>query len=125
MSSQAKSERERIRALRELIYSRAPESKFRPASAASLESLRAQFPTLPDHLFELMAQVGEGTIGDSRYSIYFPMEPDFLYHEEFASELAGLVVVGDDFAGFRAAYDTRGEQWKFGEISSRVRFRQD
>src|SRR5689334_1962729 len=89
--------------------------------SVELASFVEQYPDLPDHLRQLFTVVGIGAIGSSRYMIHGVLDPEEVYDSETAADLAGVVLVGDDFAGNCEAYDTtRG--WKFGSIGSMGEF---
>lgn len=107
--------------LRSIILAAFPTSNLRPLTAAELAGITERYPELPEHLRQLFTVVGIGSIGNSRYMIHALLDPDELYDPETAAALAGVVVVGDDFAGTCEAYDTK-RGWKFGSIGAAGKF---
>jgi hypothetical protein len=103
------------------ILIREPATSFRPANTEWINSAVTQFPGMPDDLLRLYENYGYGTIGHSRYMIHCLMEPDEIYDPETALGLAGVLVVGDDFAGHCEAYDA-ANGWMFGSIGSNGNF---
>jgi hypothetical protein len=84
--------------------------------------MRQDYPTMPEHLLVFCEEFGAGCIGYSRYMLYPLIDPDEVYDEITAKELAGVVLIGDDFAGTVDGYDTNSDEWRFGSINSTGRF---
>jgi hypothetical protein len=112
---------DRLEQIRSAILAKLPGSDLRPLSAAELTGLVRRYPDLPEHLRQLFAVVGVGAIGASRYMIHGLLDPDEVYDPDTAAALAGVVLVGDDFAGTCEAYDTK-RGWKFGSIGATGEF---
>ncbi|WP_417503148.1 hypothetical protein [Marinobacter sp.] len=91
------------------------DSDFMPVKAELIDSLEEKYPGVPADLKQLYETLGYGSIGHSHYMIHVPTEPTEIYDEETAAELSGVIIVGDDFAGYCEAYDTRND-WEFGYI---------
>jgi len=114
--------RDRVRSLRDTILRRMPDSDLSPVTAATLDELRRDYPTIPDHLLIFFEEFGAGCIGDSSYMLYALIDPAEVYDEATAAELQGIVLIGDDFAGTNEGYDTRLAVWRFGSIDHTGRF---
>src|SRR5262249_38269819 len=84
-------------------------------------ALRTSYPSIPQELLDFYAQVGEGRIGTSHYSIHSPIEPSEIYDAETARDLGSLLIVGDDFNGNCDAYKPDAG-WQFGTIGSNCKF---
>lgn len=54
--------------------------------------------------------------------LYNLIAPSFVFERQTAAELAGIVLIGDDFAGRHEAYDVRQNSWVFGMVGSNGRF---
>ena len=91
------------------------DSDFMPVKAELIDSLEEKYSGVPADLKQLYETLGYGSIGHSHYMIHVPTEPTEIYDEETAAELSGVIIVGDDFAGYCEAYDTRND-WEFGYI---------
>jgi hypothetical protein len=91
-------------------------------SAIDLNREIKAYPNMPADLRDFFAIIGSGTIGRSRYKIHALLTPEDVYDEETAEALEGIVIVGDDFAGYCDAYDTRGKAWVFGGINENGQF---
>ena len=112
---------ERLQQLRSRILAKLPQSKLKPLSTTQLAELVEEYPDLPEHLRQLFTVIGAGSIGRGRYMIHALLGPDEVYDPETATALAGVVIVGDDFAGTCDAYDTK-HGWKFGSIGGNCTF---
>lgn len=104
------------------IQRREPATSFLPVSEEWLDSLDREFPDMPGELRRLYRTYGYGPIGQSRYMIHFLLEPEDIFDPETARQLAGVRIVGDDFAGNCEAYDT-ANGWLLGSIDSSGDFR--
>ena len=82
-----------------------PTSVFYPIDIEKLDAIDQKYPGMPEDLKELYQGLGYGSIGDSRYSVHFLLEPNEIYDDETAEELKGKLIVGDDFAGNCDAFD--------------------
>lgn len=110
--------------LRAHILKSMPKSRLKLVGSDQMQGLLSQTPWLPANYLEFLMQVGFGTIGDGRYSIYQgPIQPDFIFDGETARSLGSVVLIGDDFAGTHEAFLRSGDISVFGSVdSSRPRF---
>lgn len=77
-----------------------------PVPHERLAKLRRETPAMPEQFFEFLRDVGYGGIGSSSYMIYDGLvEPWEVYSEEDAAEFEGILLFGDDFAGWNAGFD--------------------
>jgi len=68
-----------------------------------VRELQLQFPSLPQDYIEFLREIGSGNLGDIQ--IYSgPTNPDSVY-PSISSELAQVVLVGDDLQGYCFAFD--------------------
>jgi hypothetical protein len=111
----------RIRAIRDALRARYPESRLKPLSPSEIAGLKACYPGFPEHLDLFFREVGCGCIGDSRFMIYPLLEPAEVYDPQTAGSLPGIRLVGDDFAGWCVGYDTNAG-WQFGGIGGNGQF---
>lgn len=82
-------------------------------------ALLARHPKLPEDYVQFLCEVGWGTIGDARYSVYSaPVEPSFLFDQMTAESLGSVLLVGDDFAGGQEALRIEDGGVVFGSIDS-------
>jgi hypothetical protein len=96
-----------------------PESKLRLMSGDSAAALVAKYPMLPSDYVAFLCEVGSGTVGDSRYSVYGgPMDPSEVFDRETADGLSDVVLIGDDFAGGHEAYRFEASAAVFGNVDS-------
>ena len=91
-------------------------STYEPVKEELLINIEKKYPNMPGNLKLLYRLLGYGCIGDSRYMIHVPTDPNDIYDRETAKELDGILVVGDDFAGNCEAYDANNN-WLFGCIA--------
>lgn len=105
----------RIERIRDQIFVLQPESILEPLTSEELWRLRSEYPTLPEHLFDLYQILGLGNIGDSGFMIHRLTKPESIYDPLTADQLSSIRIVGDDFAGWCVGYDIE-EDWNFGGI---------
>lgn len=110
--------------LRDHILRTYPKSRLNRLLIEQRNAILSRAPWLPSAYLVFLEQVGYGTIGDGRYSIYQgPVQPDFVFDEETARSLGNVVLLGDDFAGTHEAFAWSGEVAQFGYVdSSRPKF---
>lgn len=109
----------RIRKLKIALHERYPESRLDPLNADAISRLQSRLPKIPAYLLQFFAEIGCGSIGESRYMIHDHIPPGDVFDEEIALKLEGVLLIGDDFAGTCEAYD----KWTFGSIGSRGEFK--
>jgi len=93
----------------ELLKSKYPNSKLQKIEDSYLNQLVEKYPNMPTSLIQIYKELGYGTIGESLYYIHIFLQPDEIYDELIASLLEGKIIVGDDFAGYSQAYDTKND----------------
>ena len=82
-------------------------------SATDCLSVLKLYPHLPGDYIQYMSNVGYGGTENGRMIYSAPVSPTEIYGREL--ECAGLVILGDDFAGNCFAYDFVGQ--RYGEVS--------
>jgi hypothetical protein len=89
-----------------------PESRLEPATQDQLAAIRSAYPQVPGHYLEFLRRVGWGSLGSGNFMIYSGMcEPGDIFDEMTAVKLRGLLLVGDDFAGWLLGFD-RDTGWR-------------
>ncbi len=104
-----------IDSIKKYIFENHQGSEFSPVPESWIKDIEKKYPNMPKDLKEIYAKIGYGSIGDSLYMIHALLEPSEIYDEETASDLDGVVIVGDDFSGNCSAYDAKNG-WVFGCI---------
>jgi hypothetical protein len=95
-----------------------PDSDLVPVPEDRLAALRRDRPGLPADYVEFLRRVGAGRLGRTGFMFYAgPIEPGDVLDAETAAGLAGVLFLGDDFAGWLAGFDTRAE-WRLVGVSS-------
>lgn len=108
--------------LRQTILEEFPDSRLTPVPAEELERLQAMWPEAPADYIEFLRSVGAGTIGNGRFMVYSGLvEPDSIYDAETAGDLDGVILIGDDFAGYCLGYDVK-KRWRLGEVDESGEF---
>jgi len=93
-----------------------PFATLTPISKEEASELRQQHPGLPEDYIEFLEQVGYGSVGPNRFSIYeAPGEPSDIFDEETASACGPVILIGDDFQGYILAFRTT--DWSLLEVS--------
>tara|TARA_B100000609_G_C17048672_1_gene347817 strand:- start:27 stop:422 length:396 start_codon:yes stop_codon:yes gene_type:complete len=105
---------QRLEKLRSLILEKYPESRLTPIPDVTMDALIKRFPDIPEHLLQSLRIIGAGTIGFPNYAIHLPFEAHYVYGPE-ATNLDGIVFVGDDCSETHEAYDTKNN-WQFGSV---------
>ena len=70
-----------------------------------------RFPDVPGHYLEFLQHVGWGSLGDNFMLYSGLVEPDGIFDAETAAGLAGIVFLGDNFAGEVVGFDMR-DRWR-------------
>lgn len=105
--------------LREFLANHYPESTLQLMTGEQSASLLSEFPNLPSDYVQFLSEVGFGTIGDSRYSVYSgPVKPSFVFDQVTADGLLNVVLIGDDFAGGQEALRFEDAGAVFGSVDS-------
>jgi hypothetical protein len=111
----------RLNRIRDVIRERFPESRLEPLTDKQLAAVKRRHPKVPAQVLDFFKVVGCGSIGPSRYMIYDLIDAVEIFGEGSATELDGIVLIGDDFAGQHEAYDTK-TKWRFGTVGGSGRF---
>lgn len=108
---------ERLRRLKARLLAAHPCTRLTPIDPRRVEELRQSFPGIPEGYLELLAELGWETIGECQFMLYEgPIQPADVFGRELPPSLQSVLLVGDDFAGHHAAYDTGRTPWRFVEI---------
>ena len=79
------------------------DSQLKPLTAAELDSLRSDFPGLPDAYLQHMARVGWGSLPNGRMLYSGPVHPADIFGESL--EDSQLLLFGDDTCGYCFGFD--------------------
>jgi len=79
----------------------------------AITELRRQYPNLRDDYFVFLSTVGWGETVAGPMIYEGPVEPDEIYGPR--DELAGIVLLGDDFQGYCFGYNAESDC--YGEVS--------
>lgn len=105
--------------LRRYLLANYPKSRLELLTEEKRGTLVARHPELPSDYIQFLREVGWGTIGDGRYSVYSaPVEPSFVFDPVTAESLDSVVLVGDDFAGGQEAFRFEMNGVVFGSVDS-------
>jgi len=105
--------------LRRYLLANYPDSRLELLTDDKRKTLLARHPELPSDYIQFLSEVGWGTIGNGRYSIYSaPIEPSFIFDPVTAKSLDKVVLVGDDFAGGQEALRLERNGFVFGSVDS-------
>lgn len=85
--------------------------RLEPVAEPELAVIRSRFPGVPEHYLDFLRHVGWGWLGDNFMLYSGLVEPDEIFDAETAAGLAGLVFLGDNFAGEVVGFDTR-DAWR-------------
>lgn len=73
-------------------------------------------PAVPQDYIDFLKEIGWGKIGEMYYAIYSGLiEPDDIYDPISAKELDGILLFGDDFAGYCVGF-MKKDKWQLVEI---------
>jgi hypothetical protein len=105
--------------LRRYLLANYPESRLELLTEEKKSTLVARHPELPADYIQFLREVGWGTIGNGRYSVYSaPVEPSFVFDPVTVESLDNLVLIGDDFAGGQEAFRFEKKGVVFGSVDS-------
>jgi hypothetical protein len=91
---------------------------FKLVDAKKLQVLRTRYPGIPEDYLEFLAEIGWGAFGDSYFAVYSgPIKAESIYDPVTAGRFKTLLMIGDDFSGCNAAFDTM-RSWAIVEINS-------
>jgi hypothetical protein len=112
--------------LRKHLLEHYPESKLQLLPEERRAALVAKYPMLPGNYVQFLCEVGFGTIGDSRYSVYGgAIDPSEVFDRSTAEGLHDVVLIGDDFAGGQEAFRLRPPVTAFGSVDTNGCFEPD
>jgi len=96
-----------FKALAESIHHTFPGTQIEPATEEQLAGIRHAHPKAPEHYLEFLREVGWGSLGGGNFMIYSgPCDPGEIFDEATAAELAGILLLGDNFGGWLLGFDT-------------------
>ncbi|MCV6798523.1 hypothetical protein OII53_22170 [Achromobacter ruhlandii] len=84
-------------------------------SAVELAALQRDFPALPQDYLDYLTLQGWGTTLSGRMLYSGPVGPEEIFGDEH--HLPGVVLLGDDLAGYLFAFDLDARQ--YGEVDQR------
>jgi hypothetical protein len=94
-----------------------PASRFECLSEAQVGEIRRDHPEVPEHYLEFRRRIGWGSLG-SNFKVYSGLcKPNEFFDAETASQLDGVLFVGDDFGGWMVGFDTR-QAWRLVGVDS-------
>jgi hypothetical protein len=96
-----------------------PACRLEPVADPDLAAIGRQFPDVPGHYLEFLRQVGWGSLGDNFMLYSGLVAPDEIFDAETAAGLAGIVFLGDNFAGEVVGFDTR-DGWRLVSFDNSV-----
>ena len=97
------------------------QNRILPVPSEWIATFEAQHGPIPPQLKELYQQLGYGSFGEGHFQIQCLLEPEEVYPESTAKDLAGIFIVITVSDGSVYAYDT-GKDWAFGEIDLHGKF---
>ncbi len=101
-------------AVRQLIRRRFPASRLTRLTPAEVADLGRAYRGAPSDYVAFRQRVGWGSIGEWRFMVYAtPMLFAEVFPDITDPTCAAVVLVGDDFAGTHAAFDTSTTPWRF------------
>ncbi|MCP3900170.1 MAG: hypothetical protein GY707_10695 [Desulfobacteraceae bacterium] len=107
----------KIERLKMKVVSEFSDSDLTLATDSEIEKLIAEFPGLPSDYLDLLKTIGYGSYGKMGFSIYGgPLDPDEIFDENTAKELASYIFVGDDYAGWMIGYKVEEPVYIFKEF---------
>lgn len=91
--------------LRRRLIALHSESTLESLTPEDEAAIRREAPSLPDEYFASLREVGHGSVGRGMYMVYKgPIAPGDVFDASTAADLAGVLLVGDNFAGTHEAY---------------------
>ncbi len=84
-----------------------PTARLTPLGEAELSAIRSEFPQVPDHYLNFLRHVGWGSLGDNFMLYSGLVEANEIFDSRTSADLAGILFLGDDFAGWMLGFDTR------------------
>jgi hypothetical protein len=88
-----------------------PACRLEPVAEPELAAISRRFPGVPEHYLDFLRHVGWGSLVDNFMLYGGLVEPDEIFDAETAAGLAGIVFLGDNFAGEVVGFDTR-DGWR-------------
>lgn len=90
-------------------------AKMRPSAPGKMDTLRSRHGNLPDDYNDFLTEIGYGVLGEDSFVFYSgPTDPVETYGVEFASQLDGILLFGDDMQGY--CYGFRAPDMKIVEV---------
>jgi hypothetical protein len=83
-----------------------PTARLTPLGNAEVAAIRSRFPDVPDHYLNFLRHVGWGPLGDNFMLYGGPVEANEIFGPRTSAELAGILFLGDNLAGWMVGFDT-------------------
>jgi hypothetical protein len=97
------------------VVAKYPRSRIEPLSQTALLRITADHPGLPTEYLELLTTFGHGTIGRDRFMLYSgPVSSEEIFGD--GPDLRGLLLIGDDLAGYHVALRQHERGWQVVEF---------
>ena len=107
-----------LKTLRKSIFEQFPTSVLEPVSKTQLAAIAREHPNVPTSYLDFLSEVGAGRIGKMGLAIYNGLcEPEEFFDRVVVEGLAGMLLFGDDFAGWHVGFDTR-QEWRIVSLES-------
>ena len=83
-----------------------PLSRYEILQESEIAKIRNKYPGVPEHYLDFLRYIGFGRLGEMNFMLFSgPVEPDEIFDKETASNLEGLLFIGDDFAGWELGFN--------------------
>jgi hypothetical protein len=94
-----------------------PTARLTPVGDAEVAAIRSQFPDVPDHYLNFLRHVGWGSLGDNFMLYSGLVEANEIFDSRTPADLAGILFLGDNLAGWMLGFDTRN-RWRLVGVDS-------
>jgi hypothetical protein len=94
-----------------------PTARLTPLGDSEITAMRSQFPDVPDHYLNFLQHVGWGSLGDNFMLYSGLVEANEIFDSRTSADLAGILFLGDNLAGWMLGFDTRN-RWRLVGVDS-------
>lgn len=94
-----------------------PAAQLTPLQDTEVAAIRTRFPDTPEHYLEFLRHVGYGSLSGNFMLYNGLVEPDEIFDTQTANDLAGIVFIGDNFAGWMVGFEIRNG-WRLVAVDS-------
>src|SRR5262249_28220830 len=94
-----------------------PTARLTPVGDAEVAAIRSQFPDVPEHYLNFLRHVGWGKLGDNFMLYDGLVQANEIFGSRASADLAGILLLGDNFAGWMVGFDTRN-RWRLVGVDS-------